>query len=474
MANPVRFIYFWVVDQLSNFGIVHNERGRRIADLAWPRFLTMFAKSLHHVADIAMVGVSVGPAAIAGLAFAFIYWGLANSFSLGLAGGTISQVSQRFGAKNYDQLDLAVKQSVIIGITIGIPFVLVYWYFSRALIGLIGQDPMTIELGAAYLQILSVGFLFNVINLISSRTLAGADDTWIAMTIRATGALLNIVLNLIFIFALGMGVQGAALGTVIAEGTIMCWFLLGFIKGDVPIIGVFPITISLGPPYLDLALSKQLLSISLPLIVQKIARSFARFPLFALLAIFGPIVVAGFEVARRLRSLMRSTGNGFSMSASSLVGQELGRDDEIKADQYAHDAVRFSLFIYMITGLLVFSLANRLAHLFTSSPDVISTTVPFIRVAAVSFVALGMDYTFMGILKGAGDNQWSMYGRFVGQYFALIPIIYLGTITPLGVKAVFFAMVAETASAATITGYRFISGEWKVVSRSHRPKTMNN
>jgi putative MATE family efflux protein len=474
MFNPIGYFYRLVAAQLSRFGFIDETRGRRIADLAWPRFLTMFARYLQQVADAAMIGLAIGPVAIAGLAFASIYWGLANAFSLGLAGGTISQVSQRFGADNYDQLDLAIKQSIWVGLALVIPFILVYTLFSEPLIGLVGNDVDSIGYGAAYLEVLAFALVFNVLNLISSRTLAGADDTWIAMSIRATGGFANIVFNAIFIFGLGMGVQGAALGTVLAEGLITGCFVWGFVFGSLPIAGEFPVTVSLRRPVFDRELTAQLLTITPPLMAQKLARSFARFPLFALLAIFGPTVVAAFEVARRIRSLMRSTGNGFSMSASSLVGQELGRGDEPAADQYAADVIRFSAIIYVTAALLVFAFARPLAQFFGDDPSAIDQTVPFIRIAAISFVLLGMDYSFMGILKAAGDNKWSLYGRLTGQYLALIPITYLGTITPLGITAVFIAMIAETGLPALITGRRFVSGKWKLVSRNHRPSSADD
>lgn len=469
MLNPVSYLFTLIGTQLGQAGLIDTERGKRIADLTWPRFLTMFARYFYRVADIAMVGIAVGPAAIAGLAFASIYWGLANSFSLGLAGGTISQVSQRFGAERYDRLDLAVKQSLWIGIGIMVPFVVVYWLFAEPLIGLIGSDATTIELGAAYLRILSLALFFNVMNQAASRTLAGADDTWIAMSVRATGAFLNVVFNAILIFGLGMGVEGAAIGTFLAEGLITGCLAWGFVRGRLPIIGSFPVTVSLSGPYFDLDLTTQLLRISPPLIAQHLARTFARFPLFAILATFGPTVVAAFEVGRRVRSLMGATGSGFKMAASGLVGQELGRGDESEAGGYATDVTRFSIAVYAVTALLVIVFARPIARLFANDPEAIVQTVPFVRVAAISFLAFGLSRTYSGILMAAGDNSWILYGQLVSQYLVLIPLTYLGTVTQFGVLAVFVALIAESGSRAAIIGYRYGSGNWKRVGRTARP-----
>jgi putative MATE family efflux protein len=469
MGNPISSLFSLIAGKLAAAGLIDAKRGQRIADLTWPRFLTMFARNFYRVADISMVGIAVGPAAIAGLAFASIYWGLANSFSLGLAGGTISQVSQRFGAERYQRLDLAVKQSLWIGIAIMIPFVIGYWLFAEPLIGLVGSDATTIKLGATYLRILSLALFFNVLNQAASRTLAGADDTWIAMSLRATGALMNVIFNAILIFGLGMGVQGAAIGTFLAEGLITACFVVGFASGRLPIIGTFPVTISLGGPYFDRDLTVQLLTISPPLIAQHLARTFVRFPLFAILAMFGPTVVAAFEVGRRIRALMGATGSGFKMAASGLVGQEIGRGDEAEAVGYGTDVTRFSIAVYVITALLVIVFARPLAGFFADNPSAIAQTVPFIRVAAVSFVAFGLSRTFSGILMAAGDNSWILYGQLVSQYLVLIPLTYLGTVTSLGIVAVFVALVAESGVRAAITGYRYVSGTWKRVGLTNRP-----
>jgi Na+-driven multidrug efflux pump len=266
-----------------------------------------------------------------------------------------------------------------------------------------------------------------------------------------------------------MGAQGAALGTVFAEALIPGWFVWGFLRGRLPVVGTFPVELSPTRPYVDLPLTRQLLVITGPIIVQKLGRAFARFPLFAILALLGPTVVAAFEVGRRIRGLMGASGSGFSMAASGVVGQELGRHDESNAGRYAMDVIWFSATVYVASALLVFLFARPLAFFFTEDPSLISRTVPFIQIAAISYFGLGMSKTFGGILRAAGDNQWIMYGQLISQYGVLIPLTYLGTITPLGVLAVYLAIVAEIVVRAAVIGHRFVSGNWKIVSRAYRP-----
>jgi len=96
--NPVRLVILAVALGLVRLGVVDEQRVRRIVELSWPRVVTGLARMSKNAADVAMVGLGVGPAAIAGVGFAAPYWGAAFTVGGGLAAGTIALVSQRYGA----------------------------------------------------------------------------------------------------------------------------------------------------------------------------------------------------------------------------------------------------------------------------------------------------------------------------------------------------------------------------------------
>lgn len=469
MVNPAVWLFRWLAHRLAEMGAIDDQRGRRIADLAWPRFLTMIARFSLRVSDIAMVGLAVGSTAIVGISFAVVYWQFAFAFGIGIAGGTIGLVAQRYSAGKSAGASLVVNQSVLLGLVLTLPFVVAYWFGAEELIQVFAGDSRTVRYGATYLRVSAVALLFVTFNVVASRALAGADNTWIPMAIRATGALLNIGLNAIFIFGLGLGVFGAALASVISEGLVATSFAYGLVRGAFPGLGPFPISVSATGPYLDVRILRELVDASVPLIGHRLGNVIVRFPLLALLAMVGPAVVASFEVARRVRNLLNAFGAGFSMSASSLVGQALGESDEQLAVDFGRDTVVFSVVVYLLAGALVFALAPVVAGLFSSDPETVARTTPFVRVASASFVGLGIFRTYEGILKGSGDNRWTMYGRLLGLYLFLLPLTYLGATTSLGRLAVFGALIAETWGAAIVTGYRVHSGKWTLASRARRP-----
>lgn len=470
MRNPLAAVFRWTATLLARLDLIDEDRGKRTAELAWPRILTGFARLSQRTADLAMIGFAVGPPGIAGIAFATVFWQLGNSLSLGLTSGTINQVSQRFGADRPDRLDLAVKVSVVAGIVIGAPFTIVYWFTAERLIELVASDTATLGHGTAYLRFLGLAMVPNFLNTIASRSLAGADDTRIPMLVRSAGALLNIVLNAVLIFGLGLGVTGAALGTVVAEGLVTVAFVWGFLTGSLPFVGSLPLQVRPSPPYIDWRLLHQLFEIATPLMARRLAERVVWLPLFAILATFGPTVVAAYEVARRVRNQMNAPGWGFSISASSLVGQALGADDEQGASAYAWDVITFSVIVYAVSAGLVIVLARPITLLFVREPAAVAVTVPFVAVSAASLFGLGIDSTVTGVLKATGDTRWPLYGKFIGLYLFVLPIAYIGS-TGTGVVALYVALVAETAVPAAVGFYRFRTGRWKAISRAYRPET---
>ncbi|WP_369728371.1 MATE family efflux transporter [Natrarchaeobius versutus] len=479
---------------LARLGLIKLERARRTTALAWPRIVTGLARMSKSAVDVAMVGITVGSAAIAGVGFASPFWGLAFSVGGGVAGGTIALVSQRYGAEAFDQLGQAVRTSTLLAVVVTIPITATFWYYPTELISLISDDPEAVELGARYLQIVGFGIPFAGLNLIGSRTFVGMDDSWTPMVIRAGGAVANIGLNAVFIFGLGLGVAGAALGTVLANVAVTAAFTIGLVGGRLPGIGAFPVRIDPFGTYVHVETVRDLTTIGLPVLGTNLVWTIAEFPMLAIVDIFGQDTVAAYVIARRIWGLMNTPGWGFGLAASSLVGQELGTGDERRAEEYAREITVFSVAVYVVAAVIVFVFAEPIVLAFTNDPAELSvpTAVSLIYAACVAVLLQGVYRGVEGALRASGDTRWPFYSQVLGMFGLAIPFAYLGaaglsvssrtipilevatpavSIEPLGLVGLYLAFLAETAVPAIVNTYRFSSGRWKEISRSYRPET---
>lgn len=425
-------------------------------------------------ADVAMVGTALGPSAIAGVGYGVPYWTLTFMIGGGIAGGTISLVSQRVGADRHSQIDAAVKVSAALALGATLPLVALFWSAPSPLIRLIGTGEAAIRYGIRYLRVVSVAMPFAALNLIGSRTLIGANDAWTPMVVRAGGAALNVAINAVLIFVFHLGVVGAALGTVfgsIAGTVIFGWALTA---GRLPVLGDLPVRIDWSRRHWSQSDLRHLIRISSPLALRKIAQSGGQFPMLALVGIFGPSVVAAYVVALRVRALMNTPGWGFGLASSSLVGQALGRGREDEADDYARETLRFTVTAYAIVGVLVFAGAEPLSRLFVRNAATLETTAALIRATCASVVLWGVMNGAMGPLRASGDTRWPFYGQMLGLFAFALPLAYLGATTSLGLSGLYGALVLETGVPALVIYWRYRSEQWKHIGRSYRSAALGS
>ncbi|WP_254279632.1 MATE family efflux transporter [Haloarcula marina] len=467
--NPVRGILLLVGGLLARVGLVDRERIARATDLSWPRIVTGLARMSKSTADVAMVGLALGPTAIAGVGFATPFWNLAFALGAGVAGATIGMVSQRFGADARDELALTVTTSAAVVLALTLPLAVVYWVVPGFLVDLVGSGTDAVAYGERYLKVVALGAPFAALNLVGSRTLVGADDAYAPMVLRGGGALLNIAINAVLVFGLGMGVVGAAIGTVVANVVVAIAFVVGFARGGLPGVD-FPVRIPLSRPFLDRSLARDLAEMGTPLVGTNLARTGAQFPRLFIVGLFGPTVVSAYVVALRVRALLDTPNWGLSLASSSLVGQALGENDEREATAWASTVLRLGVGVYLVVVLGLLPFSRQVGRLFVDDVAVLGLVTVFVAVACVSVVFRGVDGGATGPLRASGDTRWPLYSQLAGMYLFALPIAYVGVLVPaIGVLALYASLLAETAVPAAITYYRFASGRWRVVSRSYRP-----
>ncbi|MXV61337.1 MATE family efflux transporter [Natronorubrum sp. JWXQ-INN-674] len=463
----------WLARSLERLGIIDAERFRPTANLAWPRIVTGFAIMSKQTADLAMVGIAVGTAGTAGLAFALAYWEIVTMLGLGLAGGTVSLVSQNYGGEETERASLVVTQSILLATAIAVPIVGVFFLFAEPLIGLFGAGSASLEHGTTYLVFVAPAVLFELLNLIASRTYTGVGDTFTEMVARAGGAVLNIVLSALFIFGFDLGVAGAAIGTTLSTGFVTLVLGWGMVGRSYGALGMepSPVPVTRTGPWIEPALLRQVIEISTPEIGRRLAQGIAVFPLLWIAAAFGPVIVTALEVGRRVRSLINSVNWGLSLASSSLVGQQLGADDEDEAGAYGAAIIRLSIVCYVGLAALVIVFAEPIASLFVSGADELAWAATFVVVGAISSIGFGIDGTAAGALLGAGDTRLPFVASLVGRYVFAVPAAALGLITPLGVGGLYLALLLETAVPGGINYWLFRRGRWKAVSRRYRPSS---
>jgi putative MATE family efflux protein len=462
---------------LSRAGLVDREKATAATDLAAPVMVTGGLRVLLRLADFLMVGIALGDTAIAGLEIGFQYYFVGFGLSLAVSSGTISVVSRLQGSGESARADLAVKQSLWLALAISAPLTAISWLAPDLLIGVLTDDPTTIDLGATYLSIVMLSMAPRFWSMVAARALAGSADTRTPMYVRLLSLPTNVALNAVLIFGLGpfpeLGIAGAAWGTAVANTLAAVIFFALLASGR------YAVRLPLEGPQFDVGLLKEIIRVALPLSGMRLLQTFARFPFLFVLGVLGTPTLAAYAIGRRVMLLALMPAWGYSTAASTLVGQHLGADDAESATDYGWQTLRVALAVQLAVGAVLVVLARPIVGLFgTAYPDL---AAQFVRVFGLIVAGFSISRTMRGSLRGAGDTRWPLYGTILGAYGFRIPVAVLAlptafvltvpvvgvTVSPglgLGLPAIFVALVGDFYVKAAVNTGRFWSGKWRDVA----------
>ena len=477
---------------LARLGVVDRRKGEEAFDLAVPVMVTGALRVLIRISDFVFVGLATGAAGIAALELGFQYFFVAFGLALALTSGTISVVSRFLGADDRFRADLAIKQSLWLGLLVSVPLAAAGWLYAEPLVGLLTDDAATIRKGADYLRIVLAASPARFWSMIAARALAGAGDTRTPMYVRLVTLPVNVVLNGLLVFGVGpfpsLGVAGAALGTAIAY-LLSAGAFLGLL-----LTARFPVRLRFGGPQFDLPLMAEIVRVALPLAGTRLSRTFGRFPFLFVLGVLGTSELAAYAVGRRVVLFAMMPAWGYSTAASTLVGQAVGGGEDEAATAYGWQTTRIALATQLLVAAVVAIFAPYIARGFGTED--VALTATFVRVFALGVAGFSVSRTMRGALRGAGDTRWPFYGTVVGTYLVRLPIAFLAlpvgyavTVGPLslgrlsvgpvsvapgmgfGVTAAFVAILAGLYVKAIVNTARFASGRWVAVARSGRGAT---
>ncbi|MDX1534298.1 MAG: MATE family efflux transporter, partial [Thermoplasmata archaeon] len=390
---------------------------------------------------------------------------------ISITSGTVALVARFVGAKEPERANGVLGQSLLLGVVLSLPIIVVGLLFGEAIVALFGAEPDVVAAGGTYIRTVFVAAPFLFTMFISIAALRGAGDTLTPLLVGLLVNVSNVVLNFHLIFgaryALGpvevvipsLGVFGAAIGTSISFALGAGAYLTLFLRGR--------LRLRLGRPQARWRrrLVRRILRIGTPAGMEQVAFQVGILIWIAMVVSFGTEAFAAHNIGLRIESFAFMPGLGFSIAAAALVGQNLGAEKPSEAERSGRESTKLALLIMGVAAVIIFVTAPFIALAFTSDLAVVDLTVLFIRIHALSIPATGLFFSVSGALRGAGDTRWPFYATLVGIYALRLPLSYLlGFQLGLGIVGVWAALPIEYYIRSVIVGQRFQTGAWKAVA----------
>ena len=387
---------------------------RQILSLAVPAFLALVAEPLFLMVDAAVIG-RLGVVPLAGLGAASSVLLTAAGVFVFLAYGTTSVVARQFGAgSRRGAIEVGVG-GIWLAAGLGALAAIVVGLGARPLAQAFGSSPAALDEAVVYLRISALGLPAMLLVLAATGILRGLQDTRTPLIVSAIGFGANAVLSIALVLGVGMGIGGAAWGTVIAQwGMALALLAVILRQGRGAGASLRPHVGRVVAAALD----------GVPLLVRTLALRAIILLTVATAAAFGDVPLAAYQVTTTIWSLLVFALDALAIAGQALTGAQLGSGDAAGARAATALMVRWGIWGGVVLGLGLLALHRVLPALFTDDPAVRSAIAAGLVVVALCQPLSGYVFVVDGVLIGAGDGRW-LAGSMTLVLLAYVPVVLL-------------------------------------------------
>lgn len=418
-----------------------------VISMSLPMMISMLVQALYNVVDSIFVS-QVCEDALTAVSLAFPVQNLMIGVATGTGVGINALLSRSLGAKEYGKVNKIAVNGIFLSLMSGLLFMAFGFIGVKIFFaGQVDEGSAIYNYGVNYLSVVCI-WSFGVFGQVTTERLFQATGkSTLSMATQLTGAIINIILDPLFILGIGpfprLEAKGAAIATVIGQ---LCAFAIGLIL-NIKLNKEISLSVKKFRP--DLKIIAEIYKIGIPSIIMVAIGSFMTFFLNKILLSFSSTAAAVFGVYFKLQSFIFMPVFGLNNGIIPIIAFNYGakkRDRIIKT-------IRFSCIIavaIMCFGtLMMWLIPEQMLKLFDASADMMSIGVPALRYISLSFVLAAININLGASFQALGRSYYSMIVSFARQIIVLLPVAYLLSKTGV-LNYVWFAFpIAEVASLTT-------------------------
>lgn len=435
--------------------------GRLLISMSLPMIASMLVQALYNVVDSIFVA-HYSPDALAAVSYAFPAQNLMIGLATGIGVGMNSLLSRSLGEKNFEKVNKAAENGIFLSLIGFIIFLVFGLFFSDKFIAFQTKTQQIIDYGGIYLTI-CCGASFGIFGeIIFERLMQSTGKTILTMATQGIGAIVNIILDPIFIFGYcgmpEMGIAGAALATVIGQ---IVAFILAIILNH-----KYNKEISLNLAHFrpDGHIIGRICAVGIPSVVMVGIGSVMTTSLNKILNGFSDLAASVFGVYFKLQSFIFMPIFGLNNGVIPIVAYNYGAGKRKRL----MDALKYALMIavgFMALGIALMQIfPDQLLLLFDASPEMLSIGRVALRTISLSFIFAGFCIVIISSFQALGHGIYSMFISIARQLVVLIPAAYLFSLTGK-LHLVWYAFpIAEVVSVIVSIGL-FIRIYKRVISK---------
>ncbi len=390
---------------------------RLLFKMSFPMMLSMLIQALYNVVDSIFVAM-VSETALTAVSLAFPLQNLLISAAVGTGVGINSLLSRRLGEGKHEEANHVASTSLFLAFAMWVLFVLIGVFLTKPFLALFTKDTELLKLSTSYSRIcliVSFGCIFSVT---IEKLIQATGNSVQPMTMQLTGAITNIILDPVFIFVFKLGVNGAAIATVIGQIASMLLAIVFFKKNEY-------ISIKFKDIKPNARIIKDIFQVGLPSIIMNSIGTVMVSLINKILILFSATAVSVFGVYFKLQSFVFMPVFGLNNGVIPILGFNYGARNKKRMLDTMKLGLVVALLI-MITGTICFQLfAKELLSLFSATEEMYRIGIPALRTISLCFIPASISIILIASFQATGFGLASMMVSIIRQLVVLCPCALL-------------------------------------------------
>ena len=385
--------------------------------ISLPLMISMLVQALYNIVD-SMFVARLSETALTAVSLAFPLQNLLIAFGVGTGVGMASFLSRKLGERDEESATKVAGNGISIASITWAVFAVLGLTVVKPFLNLFSDDAELLGLSTGYSEIVMVFSLFMFLSMMNERILQGTGDSFSSMLSQMTGAITNIILDPIFIFTLGFGVNGAAIATVIGQGVGCAVSFICVLRNRF---------IHIEPRHLKIEkrMVKAIYAVGAPTIITNSIGTVMTGAINAILISFSTTAVSIFSVYFKLQSFVFMPIFGLSSGMVPIIAYNYGARKRKRVTETIWKGT-FIASVIMVLGTLAFNFFPReLLSLFSATEEMYRIGIPALKMISLCFVPAAVSIGLGSSFQATGYGVGTMIVSICRQLMVLIPVAYI-------------------------------------------------
>ena len=385
--------------------------------ISLPLMISMLVQALYNIVD-SMFVARLSETALTAVSLAFPLQNLLIAFGVGTGVGMASFLSRKLGERDEESATKVAGNGISIASITWAVFAVLGLTVVKPFLNLFSDDAELLGLSTGYSEIVMVFSLFMFLSMMNERILQGTGDSFSSMLSQMTGAITNIILDPIFIFTLGFGVNGAAAATVIGQGVGCAVSFICVLRNRF---------IHIEPRHLKIEkrMVKAIYAVGAPTIITNSIGTVMTGAINAILISFSTTAVSIFSVYFKLQSFVFMPIFGLSSGMVPIIAYNYGARKRKRVTETIWKGT-FIASVIMVLGTLAFNFFPReLLSLFSATEEMYRIGIPALKMISLCFVPAAISIGLGSSFQATGYGVGTMIVSICRQLMVLIPVAYI-------------------------------------------------